>query len=363
MAGRPPDEAVRGFGFREHGGTDRLEFVEIPVPVAGPGEIQVRVAAAAFNRLDRFVLAGIPGVPIALPHVLGSDAAGWVSALGEGVTGPPVGSRVLVNPGLSDGTCDACRAGQENACRRFQILGEHVQGSMTESIVVPARNVYAIPDSMEFTDAAAAPLVFQTVWRALRTVGELRTGESVAVIGAGGGVATTALQVAKLLGARVAVVSRSPKKLERARALGADATLLIDEANPVDKLLWAWSGKQGVDVVFDSVGAPTIERSLRAIARGGRVVVIGATGGANVELDLRTLFWRQASIRGSTMSTRAEFEEMLVPLRRGELRATVDSVFDLSEAPAAFDRLVSPDLFGKVVVRMPPAPAPERSET
>ena len=343
---------MNGFGFRAHGGLDRLEFIEVPEPAPGPGEVSIAVAAAAFNRLDRFVLAGIPGVPIELPHVLGSDAAGWVESLGAGAKGPPVGTRVLVNPGLSDGTCSACTAGQENSCRRFQILGEHVQGSVAPRVVVPARNVYPIPDDLPFETAAAAPLVFQTAWRALHTVGELKPGETVAIIGAGGGVATSAIQVAKLAGARVAVLSRSATKLEQAKGLGADSLLQIDADHPVDRLLWSWSDKQGVDVVFDSVGAPTVGRSVRALARGGRVVVIGATAGPTVEVDLRTLFWRQASIRGSTMATRAEFEAMLRPLLEGKLHPAIDHVYPFEEARAAFERLESPELFGKVVVRV-----------
>ncbi len=345
---------MRGFGFREHGGLDRLGFVDIPEPSPGPGEVRVRVAMAGLNRLDRFVLAGIPGVPVALPHVLGSDAAGWVDALGTGVEGPAVGSRVLLNPGLWDGTCPECLRGDEALCRQYRILGEHTQGSLAPLVVVPARNVHPIPPTLAWDAAAAAPLVFQTAWRALLTVGELQRGETVAIIGAGGGVATSALQVAKLRGARVVVASHSAPKLEAARRIGADDTLLLDETHPLDRLLWEWSGKKGVDVVFDSVGQPTVPRSVRALARGGRAVVIGATAGPVVEVDLRTLFWRQASIRGSTMASRAEFDAMFQALAAGQLRPVIDRVFPFEEATGAFRRLESPDLFGKVVVRVAP---------
>ncbi len=345
---------MRGFGFAEHGGLDRLAYVEIPEPVPGPGEIRVRIRAAAFNHLDRFTLAGIPGVPIERPHVLGSDGSGVVERLGGGVAGVSVGQRVLLNPGLWDGVCDACRRGEEALCRDYRIVGEHTQGTATEFVVVPARNVHPIPETLSFAEAAAVALVFQTAWRALTTIGGVVTGQRVAIVGAGGGVPTAAVQVAKLLGAQVAVVARSDAKAPATRALGADAFLTIDAEHPLDRVLWQWSEKQGVDVIFDSVGAPTIGRSLRATARAGRVVVIGATAGPTAEIDLRTLFWRQASIRGSTMAGAAEFREVLARILDGRLHAVIDRVFSWEHAADALARFDAPDLFGKIVLTVPP---------
>ena len=345
---------MRGFGFLEHGGPERLAYVEIPEPAPGPGEVRVRVGAAAFNRLDRFTLEGIPGVTVDRPHVLGSDGSGTVDRLGDGVSGLSVGDRVLLNPGLWDGTCEACRAGREALCRDYRILGEHTQGTATEFVLIPRRNVHPLPEGWSFAQGAAAPLVFQTAWRALSTVAEVRPGETVAIIGAGGAVATAAVQVAKALGATVVVVGRSPEKQERVLALGADAFVVADGARKLDRALWEWSGKRGVDVVFDSVGAPTLPLSVRSLARGGRAVVIGATAGPKVELDVRTLFWRQASIRGSTMSGPGEFEAVLERLRRGALRPVVDSTFPFTEGSRAFARLDAPELFGKVVLLGPP---------
>ena len=341
---------MRGFGFRDHGGLERLAFVEVPPPLPNEGEVRIRVEAAAFNRLDRFTLAGIPGVVVPRPHILGSDAAGVVEMLGPGTSGPTVGTRVLVNPGISDGTCDACRRGEEPLCRNFRILGEHTQGSATEFVVVPVRNVYPLPERLSFAEGAAAPLVFETAWRALATVGAVRPGDRVAIIGAGGGVATAAIQIAKHLGARVAVVTRSPAKAEKAIALGAEAGLIASEERASDRLLWEWSEKQGVDVIFDSVGAPSIPRSLKAVARGGRIVVIGATAGPVAEIDLRTLFWRQASIRGSTMASSQEFAAVLSGLASGALRPVIDGVYPISQAVEAFRRFDSVDLFGKIVL-------------
>jgi NADPH:quinone reductase-like Zn-dependent oxidoreductase len=348
---------MRGFGFREHGGLDRLEFVEIPEPEAGPGEVRVRVRAAAFNRLDRFTLEGIPGVPVERPHVLGSDGSGTVDAVGEGVADLARGTKVLLNPGLWDGTCEACRAGDEAICRRYRIVGEHTQGTATEFVVVPRRNVHPLPDRLSFAEGAAVPLVFQTAWRALRTIGAVRPDERVAIVGAGGGVPTAAVQVAKRLGARVAVATRSEAKAEAVRRLGADDVLVFDAADrPLDRVLWEWSEKKGVDVIFDSVGAPTVPRSIRALARMGRVVVIGATAGPVAEVDLRTLFWRQASIRGSTMASAREFDEVLGELAAGRLRAVVDSELPFDRGVEAFRRFDAPDLFGKLVLRLPDRP-------
>jgi len=344
---------VRGFGFLEHGDLDRLTYVDVPEPLPGAGEVRLRVRAAAFNRLDRFTLAGIPGVPVERPHVLGSDGAGVVDSFGPDVEGLSRGQRVLLNPGLWDGTCEACRRGEESLCRNFRIVGEHTQGTVTTYVVVPRRNVHPIPDSLSFTDAAAMALVFQTAWRALATVGATQPGDQVAIIGAGGGVATAAIQVAKLLGARVVVASRTRAKEARARALGADDFLTFDDANPLDAGLWKASGKKGFDVLLDSVGAPTLPRSVRALARGGRIVVIGATAGPLVEVDLRTLFWRQASIRGSTMASAREFDAVFGHFAAGRLRAVVDSVRPWEEGAVAFARFDAPDLFGKVVLTLP----------
>ncbi len=345
---------MRGFGFAEHGGLDRLAYVDIPEPAPGPGEVRVRLRAAAFNRLDRFTLEGIPGVAVERPHVLGSDGAGVVDRTGGSDDGVRVGSKVLLNPGIWDGTCDACRAGDEALCRSYRIVGEHLQGTVTRSVVVPGRNVHPLPERLSFAEGAAAPLVFETAWRALATVGRVAPGARVAIVGAGGGVSTAAVQVAKLLGCHVVVASRSAERRERALALGADAFLTFDEEHPLDRALWEESAKRGLDVILDSVGAPTLPRSVRALARGGRVVVIGATAGPTVELDVRTLFWRQASIRGSTMASAREFDEVLAHLAAGRLRPVIEAELPFDRAEEAFRRFDRGHPFGKVVVDAPP---------
>lgn len=342
-----------GLGFESHGGPERIRFVEIPEPQPGPGEVRVRIRAASFNHLDLFTLAGIPGVEIDRPHVLGSDGAGVVDTLGEGVHDLETGAPVLLNPGLSDGTCDACRAGEESECRTYRILGEHTQGTAAPFVVLPRRNVHRIPPGLSLEQAAAAPLVLQTVWRAVGTIGALRPGERCAVIGSGGATAPSAVQMAHRLGAKVVVVARTGAKADRVRALGADEVLLVSEEQPMDRALWAWSEKRGIDVIFNSVGGATIAPCVRALARGGRLVVIGATTGPMVEIDLRTLFWRQASLRGSTMANRREFDRVLQALGDGSLTPIVDRVYAWSDGPSAIARLSEPDVFGKVVLTVP----------
>ena len=199
---------------------------------------------------------------------MGSDGAGTVDRLGPGTEGPPAGARVAINPGLWDGTCNACRAGHEELCRQDRIVGEHTQGTATEFSVVPARNVHPLPERLSFEEGAAAPLVYQTAWRALLTVGSLAPGERVAIVGAGGGTSIAALQIARWRGARTLVVTRSAGKAERAKSLGADDVLVLDDAHPLDRALWAWSEKRGVDLIFDSVGQATLPRSVKALARG-----------------------------------------------------------------------------------------------
>jgi len=348
--------SMRGFGFSEHGGWERAEFVHIPEPSVRAGEVRVRLRAAAFNRLDLFTLQGIPGVTVERPHVLGSDGAGIVDTVAPDVESLAVGARVVMNPGLWDGTCPACRAGHEELCPQYRIVGEHTQGTATQYVTVPARNLYPLPAERSFEESAAMALVFQTAWRALVTVGEIAPESRVAIVGAGGGVVPAAVQVARDRGATVTVAARSRAKADRLRPLGVSETVEFNDTDrPLDRELWAASGKRGFDVILDSVGAPTLPRSIRALARGGRAVVIGATAGPNATLDLRTLFWRQASVRGSTMANAAEFGAMFDAWQHGRLRSVIDSTWRWEEAPQALARFQAPDLLGKIVLEIPDA--------
>ncbi len=337
------------------GGIEHLQIADVPdAPAPGAGEVRIAVRAAALNHLDLFVLQGLPGVDYRFPHVVGADGAGVVESVGAGVTTLRPGDRVLLNPGISDGTCEFCRAGEESLCVSYRLLGEHLPGTMAELATVPERNCARVPDllpPLSWAEAAAFSLVTLTAWRMLVTRARVRAGETVLVWGIGGGVSLTALRLAKLLGARVFATSSSDAKLEEARRHGADVTL-NHRTQKVGHEVRALTGKRGVDVVVDNVGAATWDESLRCLARGGRLVTCGATGGPKVSLDLRRLFWHHWSILGSTMGNAAEYAEIVRRLGAGQLRPIVDRVYLLERAREAYARLEAGERMGKVVVEV-----------
>ena len=338
--------------FTAHGGNEVLTVGERPDPSPGPGEVLVRIEAAALNRLDLFVRDGIPGVPVVFPHVPGADGAGVVEALGPGVTGPAPGTRVVLQPGLSCGTCEFCLSGERSLCVRYRILGEHLPGTFAERIAVPASNVHAAPAGLSPEQAAAFPLAALTAWRMLVTRAELRPGETVLIHGIGGGVSTFALQIARLCGAsRVIVTSSSAAKRARAKELGADETIDYT-ATDVGKAVREMTGKRGVDVVVDSVGAATWKHSLAAAAKMGRIVTCGATSGPAPPENINVIFWKQLSILGSTMGTDAEFSAMLAAVGAGRLQPVVDTVFPLGDVRKAYERMASGEAFGKIVLKV-----------
>jgi len=325
---------------------------DYPDPVPGPDQVVVRIHAAALNRLDLFVRSGIPTLKLTLPHILGADAAGHIDAVGSDVTDLEVGDRVVVNPGISCGRCEYCLKGEDSECVDYRILGEHLPGTYAERVAVPARNALKIPTDMAFEPAAAAPLAFMTAWRMLVTRAKVRPGEDVLILGAGSGLSTAAIQVAKLAGCTVFVTSSSDEKLQKAKALGADV-LVNYKAVPWSKAIWELTGRRGVDVIVDHVGEATFKDSVRTLRKGGRVVVPGATTGPMLELDARYLFWRQLSVLGSTMASQREFEEVMKLLFMGRLKPVVARVFPLEQARAAHEYLERGDHFGKVVLAVP----------
>lgn len=342
---------MRGLVISAHGGLEQLEHrTDLPVPeLRHPTDVRVRVRAAALNHLDLFVVGGLPGVSIVPPWVMGADATGEVEAIGESARGVSVGDRVVVNPGISDRSCDYCNAGEHSLCVRFGLLGEHHPGTMAEYVVVPAANVRVIPPAVPNDVAAAFTLATLTAWRMVVTRARVRPGERVLIQGIGGGVALAALQICKGLGAEVWVTSRSTDKLARAKALGADETFDTN-AGDAAKEIRARTGRRGVDVVIDSIGKATWTQSLGALARGGRLVTCGATSGPLVETDVRRLFWNQWSILGSTMGNDAEFDAVVAELRDGRLHPPIDHVYPLAEGRAAFARLAGAGQFGKIVL-------------
>ena len=341
---------MRAVTIRSNGGPEVVLVEDVPRPaVEGPDDVVVALAAAALNRLDLFVVEGLPGKKPPFPHVLGADGAGVVEAVGAGVTRFRAGDRVLLDPGVSCRACEYCLAGEQSLCRTYRILGEHLPGTFAEAVRVPHWNVHPLPDGVAWAAAAAFPLVHLTAWRMLATRAAVRPGETVLIWGIGGGVALAALGIAKLLGAVVAVTSSSDAKLERARALGADLALNHATAD-VAREVRSFTGGRGADVVVDSVGEATWEKSLRALAPGGRLVTCGGTSGPKVVTDLRRVFWYQQSILGSTMGNAREFAEILHLLAAGRLKPVVDGVTPLADARGAFERLAAGAHFGKLVL-------------
>ncbi len=337
--------------FREHGGPERIEYGELPEPVPGPGQVRMKVRAGALNHLDIFVRNGIPGIPQALPHVMGSDGAGVIESTGPGVTRVKPGDEVVLNPGIHCGECEFCMRGEHSLCVAFRLIGEHIAGTYAEYVIAPAVNAYPKPAELTWEEAAAFPLTFLTAWRMLVTKARAVPGESLLIIGIGGGVAVAALQIAKRIGLTVYATSGSPAKLARAKELGADG--VIDHAQTdFSREIRRLTGKRGVDIVLDSVGKATWKRSIASAAKGGRLLTCGATTGPDPETDLGRIFWNQLTVYGSTMGTHAEFAGMLPIFRDGKVKPVVDAVFPLAEARRAVARLEEKGQFGKIVLRV-----------
>jgi len=348
---------VRGLTISAHGGLDQLEYrTDLPKPEPTRGEIRVRVKAAALNHLDLFVVGGMPGVQINPPWILGGDATGVVDAIGDlsGISDNKlkVGDSVIINPGISDYTCEYCLSGEHSLCVKFGILGEHYPGTLAEYIVVPARNARSIPRDKPVEQAAAFTLATLTAWRMAVTRAQVKKSDNVLIWGIGGGVALAALEIVRQIGATAWVTSHSDAKLALARELGAE-NVINYATTDVGKEIRARTGKRGVDVVFDTVGEASWPQSLVALGKRGRLVTCGATSGPHVQMDVRRLFWNQWNIMGSTMGNEAEFDAVANEYRAGRLTPLVDSVFDISQGRKAFERLSSGQQFGKVVVRIP----------
>ncbi len=340
---------MRAVVFEQHGGPEVLHERELPDPQPGPGEALVRVRACGINHLDLWVRAGLPGAQPVMPHILGSDVVGEIAAVGPGVLHLEPGRRTLVHPTLSCGTCTDCMAGDDHLCRRHDVLGRTSQGGYAEYVVVPAANCLEYPGELPFEQAAAVPLVFLTAWHMLVARADVRPGETVLVIGAGSGVGSAAVQIARLLGARVLATAGTPEKLVRARELGAHET--IDHAcEDIAARARALTERRGVDVVFEHVGGSVFEAAVAALARDGRLVTCGATAGHRVTLDVNLLFGRHLTLLGSWMGRRADLAAVLRHVASGALRPVVDSILPLAEAARGHARIAARAHFGKVVL-------------
>ena len=339
---------MRAAIFHANGGPEVVRIEDLPRPSPGPGQVLLEVRAAAMNHLDLWVRRGLP-IETTMPHVGGSDVAGVIAEAGEGADPARVGERVVLNPSLWCGQCEWCRRGEESMCLRYRIIGEHTDGGFAELLAVPADHVYRLPDDLPFEQAAALPVSYMTAWRALHSRARLRAGEDVLVLGASGGTAIAAVQIAVDVGARVFAVTRGAENVERLRALGA--SFVYDRAETDwPKAVFADTGRRGVDVVVENVGEATWKGSMRALAQGGRLVTYGGTTGPKVEIDLRVMFWKQLSVLGTTMASKAEFEAMLQAVFAGRIRPVIDTVMPLDQAREAHERLEAGGQFGKIVL-------------
>jgi len=338
---------MKAIVFQEFGGPEVLQYADIPEPHMRQDQVLVRVKACALNHLDLWVRRGLPGVN--LPHINGSDISGVVEDVGEFVTSVKVGQRVLLAPMIFCNRCTMCTAGQQNLCREFTVLGNGVDGGNCELIAVPEVNVIPIPDSLSFDEAASLPLVFLTAWHMLVTRSHIKQGQWVLVLGAGSGVGTAAIQIAKLFNATVIATAGDDIKLARARELGADFTIdhyqqkISDEVRRI-------TNKRGVDIVFEHVGKATWGESIRSLRPSGTIVTCGATTGPEVTFDLRQLFAKQLSFLGSYMGTMSDLFDVLGHVFAGRLKPVVDSTFSLSETADAHRYLESGKMFGKVIL-------------
>jgi NADPH:quinone reductase-like Zn-dependent oxidoreductase len=342
---------MKAVQIRAHGGVEVLEYGDAPDPRPDNGEALIRVRASAINHLDLWVRGGIPGVRFAFPHVLGSDIAGEVVAVGGGCNRIQPGMRVLLSPALSCRQCLACLEGRDNECREYRLFGAGTPGGNRELMTAPEYAVIPIPDSLEFESAAAAPLVFLTAYHMLFTRANLQPGEDVLVLSASSGVGQAAIQLAKFFHCRVITTAGTEEKMERARSLGADMVIhhyRQDIAQEVRKA----TDKKGVDVVVEHVGATTWTHSLQCLSPGGRLVTCGATTGYDVRLDLRYLFSKRFSVLGSYMGRLGELHRVLRWVFEGKLRPIIDRVFPLEEIQEAHSRLERKEQFGKIVLRI-----------
>jgi NADPH:quinone reductase-like Zn-dependent oxidoreductase len=351
--GTMPAMKIRAIAFQKHGGPDVLEELDVEIPDRpAPGMVRVRILAVALNHLDLWIRRGLPNLKLEYPHRLGADIAATIEAVGEGASAPPVGTRVLLSPGVSCGACEACLSGRDNLCRRYGILGEHTHGGYGELLDVPAANILPWPGKLEVAAAASIPLTFLTAWQMVVDRGEVARDHTVLVHAAGAGVSVAAIQIAKSRGARVIATSTSASKLERARALGADEVIDSTKTDFVAEVK-RLTNKRGADLIIEHVGGEIFAKSILALATGGRMVTCGATAGFTPTIDLRHVFFRQLSLIGSTMGSKGSLFAILREVERGALQPVVDRVlpFTLEGAREAHRVLEAREAFGKVVLR------------
>ncbi len=339
--------------INNHGDLEQIQFGELDIPKIGPNEVLIESKFSALNHLDIFVVRGWPGLKLTMPHVIGADGCGVIKEVGSAVTDVSEGDRITINPGISCGKCEMCLSGQQVFCRSFSIKGEHQWGTFAEYFKMPEINVLKIPDAYPFDKAAAAPLTFLTAWRMLRTQANVKPDEFVFIHGAGGGVATAAIQIAKYLGAKVITTTSTSEKIEKAKELGADHVINYKEMKDYSKYVFIdLTKRRGIDVVIDNVGQTTFPTSVRLLRPGGRLVTCGATTGPKAEIMINQIFWKQLEIKGSTMANQGEFREVMKLVLDGKITPIIDKIFPLEQARDAEKYLNDANKFGKVLLKI-----------
>lgn len=337
--------------LRHHGEREAIQLEQVLVPDPGPGDVRLRVNACALNWLDVGVRRGPKFGAIPLPLIGGADIAGTVDAVGQGVTGWQPGDAALVYGLVTCGSCESCRRGEPTTCPEHQIIGEHIDGGLAEFTVVPAANLLPMPANLSFVEAASLPVVCMTAFHMLITVGRLRVGESALILGAGGGVASIGIQLARHAGARVYATTSTAEKAARARQLGAHEVFNYRESDWVTAVLDATENR-GVDMVQDNVGAATWPDSLRVLARNGRLIPCGSHSGATVTIDIGQIYHRQLHIRGSNGGTIHDLAAALALVEQGHIRPVVDTVLPLNQIHEGHRLLEEHQHFGKVVIEV-----------
>lgn len=338
--------------IQEHGGVDKLRIEKVPEPKFAEDEVVLKVHSAGLNHLDIWIRKGRGGLKLPKPHILGSDAAGVVVAAGANVKGVTVGDEVILNPGLNCGFCEYCNRGEQSECISFGIVGMTRPGTFAEQVAVPSCNVFPKPSHMSFNEAGAFVLSHLTAWRMLMTRAQLKPGQTVLIHGIGGGVALSALQLAKLAGAEVIVTSSSDEKLDRAGQVGADYIINYKTVDDVAQCVKDVTSGIGIDIVIDTVGAATWPIDFSAVRRGGKIVLCGVTSDAEAVTNLRTLYWKQLTILGSTMGSNEDFRQMLKAITTAKLKPVIDSVAKLEKIKDATGKMEAGEQFGKIVIEV-----------
>ncbi len=344
---------MRAIYISEHGDLEKIKVGDVDVPKIGPNDVLIEIKYGALNHLDLFVIRGWPGLNLSMPHIIGADGSGIIREIGSEVTTVSVGDKITINPGLSCGKCKMCLSGQQVFCQDFSILGEHNGGTFAQYVKLPEINVLKLPDNYPFDKAAAAPLTFLTAWRMLTTQANIKPDEFVFIHGAGGGVSSAAIQIAKHLGANVIATTSTPKKIEMAKELGADYVINYREMKDYSKYVFIeLTNRHGIDIVIDNVGHATFPMSIKLLRPGGRIVTCGVTSGPFTKLNITDIFWKQLEIKGSTMGNQGEFREVMDLVLKGILNPIIDKVFPFEQARDAEKYLSEGNQFGKILLRI-----------